>query len=283
MSTSSPPTHKANASVIIPAHNEASVIARTLEPLASAAEQATLDIVVVCNGCTDGTAAAARRFPGVRVFETAVASKTHALNLGDEVALATTRVYLDADVVASVDALLALVSLLQTESVLAARLSAEYDVSGATWLVRAYFRARSRIPSLHRCLWGAGNYGLSRTGRARLGRFPDITGDDLWVDRQFSAEEKRVLAGVTPVIVRVPRSLRALMAITRRNVSGAQESVAGRPFESTARRTLVELLSTARTPMSFIDAVVYSMVAVAARRGGRRHQIRWERDDSSRR
>jgi hypothetical protein len=71
-------------SIVIPAHDEERVIGRCLSGLASGAEPGELEVVVVANGCTDGTAAAARTFPGVRVVETPVAGKAAALNLGDE-------------------------------------------------------------------------------------------------------------------------------------------------------------------------------------------------------
>ena len=72
--------------MIIPAHNEASVIARTLAPLAAAAASGALEVIVVCNACTDRTArdlAPPRSFAGVTVVEIAEASKTAALNAGD--------------------------------------------------------------------------------------------------------------------------------------------------------------------------------------------------------
>jgi glycosyltransferase involved in cell wall biosynthesis len=43
-------------SVIIPAHNEAGVIDRSLDALlkdATETERARLEVLVVCNGCTD--------------------------------------------------------------------------------------------------------------------------------------------------------------------------------------------------------------------------------------
>ncbi|MGA8273701.1 MAG: glycosyltransferase, partial [Candidatus Sulfotelmatobacter sp.] len=84
-------------SIIIPAHNEGAVIARTLKAMTDGAQPAELDIIVVCNGCSDDTAAVARRFsPAVRVLETAIAGKTNALNLGDEAARSFPRVYVDA-------------------------------------------------------------------------------------------------------------------------------------------------------------------------------------------
>jgi hypothetical protein len=80
----------------VPAHDEHDVIGRLLTGLCRGDDR--LDVVVVCNGCTDGTAAVARTFPGVRVIETPVASKRVALRLGNEAARDFPRVYVDADV-----------------------------------------------------------------------------------------------------------------------------------------------------------------------------------------
>ena len=42
-------------SVVIPAHNEETVIGRCLAALFAGAGEGELDVVVVCNGCRDGT------------------------------------------------------------------------------------------------------------------------------------------------------------------------------------------------------------------------------------
>ena len=49
-------------SVIIPAHNEERVIARTLEAMVAGASPGELEIIVVANGCSDATADVARGF-----------------------------------------------------------------------------------------------------------------------------------------------------------------------------------------------------------------------------
>ena len=58
------------ASVVIPAHNEQASILATLARLSTGLEGEVLDVVVVCNGCTDRTAEVVRRtYPDVRVLE----------------------------------------------------------------------------------------------------------------------------------------------------------------------------------------------------------------------
>src|ERR1017187_9023596 len=91
-------------SIVIPAFNERSVIARTLKAMTDGANPGELDVIVVCNGCTDDTATIARGFGRpVRVIETKLGSKPHALNLGDQAAVTFPRIYADADVVISIN------------------------------------------------------------------------------------------------------------------------------------------------------------------------------------
>ena len=79
-------------SVIVPAHNEARVIGRCLRSVTEGARPGELEVIVVCNGSTDGTAAVAGAFEGVRVIESREASKAAALNLGDLHATGETRI-----------------------------------------------------------------------------------------------------------------------------------------------------------------------------------------------
>jgi glycosyltransferase involved in cell wall biosynthesis len=91
----------------MPAYNEAALIKRTLAPLSRAAVDAYIELIVVCNGCTDETADLARDVPGARVLEMAQASKPAALNAGDAAATLWPRLYLDADIQISAEAVLA--------------------------------------------------------------------------------------------------------------------------------------------------------------------------------
>ena len=90
--------------VVVPAHDEAAVIERCLAAMLAEAEPDEFEIVVVCNGCTDDTAARARRSaPKARVIELSEASKAMALRAGDAAASVFPRCYVDADVVVSTE------------------------------------------------------------------------------------------------------------------------------------------------------------------------------------
>lgn len=271
--------------VIVPAYNEAAVIRRTLTPLSTAAAEGFIELIVVCNGCSDNTAEIARSVPGVRVLELAEGSKPAALNVGDEAATLWPRLYLDADIEITTDAVLAVLDRLSNGDVMAARPPAEYAVDGASRLVRSYYRARLRIPRYKLAMWGAGVYGLNAEGHARFGTFPRITGDDLFVDTRFGADEKEVVP-TDPAVVKTPTGLKSLLAIKRRSHRGAIELSVGElkggtPGRHSSVGTVLDVVRTVRGPTSALDAAVYLGIALAARRRPR-SAPGWERDDSSR-
>src|SRR5690349_895845 len=116
--------------IVIPAHNEAGTIALCLSALGGGSARERVEVIVVCNGCSDDTAARARSVgPWVRVIETPVGSKSFALNLGDQAATAFPRFYVDADVRLSADALQKVASALSEGGYLAAAPRAWLDLS----------------------------------------------------------------------------------------------------------------------------------------------------------
>lgn len=267
-------------SVVIPAHNEGRVLGRTLRPLAAAARSGRLEVVVVCNGCSDDTAAIAAGFDGVRVVETSTASKTAALNLGDRTATTWPRLYLDADIEISPGAIASVFAELAGHSLLAARPLFRYDTVGASLLVQSYYRARNRMPAMSASLWGAGAYAVARDGHDRIREFPPLMADDLFIDASFSSAEKTIVA-TQPVKVRTPRSVRALIAVLSRQRRGNTEA----GVDSTTASTVRALITTIHGPISFFDVSVYAALTLAGRRVSRRTAagiVNWERDDSSR-
>jgi hypothetical protein len=219
------------------------------------------------------------------VVELEEGSKPAALNAGDEAATLWPRLYLDADVQISAATVLAVLDRLAQGDVLAARPECNYDVDRASALVRCYYRAFQRIPQHKRAMWGAGVYGLSVKGHQRFGVFPLVTGDDLYVDTQFDADVKAVVA-TDPVVVKAPVDTKSLVAILRRSHRGKAELSAdghgrGARAPNAGLDTAVAVVRTIRGPRSAVDAGVYIGIAFAKRWTVRHAQV-WERDESSR-
>ena len=272
-------------SVVIPAHNEANVIRRCLDSLLAEFRPGELDVVVSCNGCTDGTADIVRSTGhAVRVVEVALASKVAALRAADDALSVFPRLYLDADVILpSASARLVLHRLL-TGPALAARPPISYDTAASSALVRSYYRARVRVPGVMNSLWGAGIYGLSAAGRARFGVFPDLIADDLFVDQQFKRAEIEIVQSA-PVIVSVPRRTSDLLRVLRRTYHGNTENrdlLEG--GVKTAPSTLRGLAAAATADsVAAIDTVAYLGIAIAARVTLKvSPHVKWSRDESSR-
>lgn len=269
-------------SIIVPAHNEAAVIGRTLSALAPLADSG-IDLVVVANGCTDATVETARETaPWATVVDSPIPSKPLAIRRGEELTDKLPRLFVDADVVLTATAARSTLAALH-EGAVAARPPIRYDTEGASWPVRRYFRARRVMPSVHRHAWGAGVYGLSLEARSRFEEFPDVVGDDLWVDRLL-AEGELVVVDTDPVIVTTPRTSTDLIKVLRRGQVTKAEPGAPDPRASqvSTRETARDLRAVVKGPSGAIDALVYTAFALAVRLQSRRPTSRWERDESSR-
>lgn len=272
-------------SVIVPAHNESKVIQRTIGRLSRAAVEGHIEVIVVCNGCTDDTAALAAAIPGVRVLDLPIGCKPAALNAGDAAANAWPRIYLDADIEVTPRTVLAVLDCLSSGSVLAARPPAVYDDSDSSPAVKRYYSERQRLSLHNTAMWGAGIYGLSQEGHRRLGRFPDLAGDDFYVDRIFAAQEKTVVP-TDPVVVRVPKNVGSLLAILQRSFEGNREILRSEQgvlplVVDSGLKTALAVIASIRSPRSAWDALTFLAISVAARLR-RTGQPGWARDESSR-
>ena len=273
--------------IVIAAHNEEAVLARCLAALSSVIVSGAAQVIVVCNGCGDDTAAIARGFDSVEVVELEVASKVGALRTGDRLAVPGPRIYLDADVVMTGAAAMAVLRILSTGAAFAVRPPISFDSTGASWPVRRWYEVRERLPSISRALWGAGTYALSVEGRARFGEFPDIVSDDLYIDSLFSPVEVEIV-DTDPVVVTTPRRTGDLLKIlirTYRTQSDVQRDASRIPISRGQRGQLRDISFLVRRERGlFVSAVVYAVLVVIARLRARlrpRHGT-WERDDSSR-
>lgn len=280
-------------SIVIPAHNEASVLGRLLDSLLadSVSQDDGTDIVVVCNGCTDDTARiAAARGPRVRVVEIPVPSKHAALRAGDEHALGFPRLYVDADVVLTGADVRQLTAPLDddTSGVLATAPQRRIPLAGCAWRVRAYYQVWQRLPAVREGLFGRGVIAVSKAGHARIAALPPLMADDLAASLAFAPQE-RLVVEAAEVVVHPPRTWRDLIRRRiRATVSTAQVERHQQPEEASARTSMGDLKTILRRePKLLAGVVVFAAAAVVARRRARKAiQAQdfdtWLRDDSSR-
>jgi len=274
-------------SIVIPAHNEGKVIAKSLANLQRDADE--LDIIVVPNGCSDDTAHVARA-ARVKVVEITTPSKAAALNAGDSIAEGFPRVYLDADITLPPGGLKRMVSVFgRPDSPLAAVPARQLDLDGRPLAVRAYFAINSRLPAIQSGLLGRGMIMLSAEGRSRFAEFPLMMADDLFLDSLFSDTEKRTVESVV-VTVATPRRTRDLVRrLTRVRRGNAALRTAGREGLLSADVRPASRLSWLRDvaaphPWLIPAALVYLSLTTWAALWAKAtpHSQEWGKDESSR-
>jgi len=215
-------------SIIIPAHNEADVISNCLQRLVQPDLTMELEIIVVCNGCSDRTAEIVRTFDQVICIETDIASKAHALNLGDEAASYFPRFYLDADIRLSLKDISIVVDAMKEGNALLAVPRAQMDLTDSSWAVRSYYDIWCNLPYCREGMYGAGVYVISEEGRKRFDEFPAINSDGLFIRGLFKREEKIGVRDAVS-IVSAPTSLGGLITIKSRGRMGIQRFKANYP------------------------------------------------------
>jgi hypothetical protein len=276
------------AGVVIPAHNEERVIARTLGRLSVGVSRDDLDVVVVCNGCTDATAEVARTVaPWARVLEVPKPSKAEAVRVGNAAGTVFPRVHLDADVVISGADVLNLVRPLQERGVLATAPQRVLLRDRSSRLVRWFYDVWEQLPQVRSGLFGRGVVAVSEQGQRRVDALPQLMSDDLGISEVFEPHERRVV-WTAFAEVRAPGTFRDLMRRRVRVATGnTQSSQVGvrRPESSTTWGTLARL--SVRQPGLAPRVPLFLLVGAVARLQSRR-AVRsgdfttWLRDESSR-
>jgi hypothetical protein len=270
------------ASVVIPAHNEEQVIGRTLRRLLAGSDPDELEVIVVCNGCTDSTAAIARSVaPHATVAELPAPSKVAALNEGDRLATRFPRLYVDADIAIGIDATRAVIALLASGAAQCAAPRPYYDCSRSSRAVTRYFEIWQQLPYFNEEPM-VGVYGLSNAGRARFGDFPELIADDLFVMQQFDRAERQNLLNHS-FQAYPPRDVRSLVRtrirVYRGNRQLASSGLGRFSPPAGASRGLSHL---ARRPGNWFGLATYASITLLAKVGARMGGESWGRDESSR-
>ena len=271
--------------VVIAAHDEAAVIDRCLATLLGGALPGELEVIVSANGCTDDTAALARRHAGVLVVESAQPGKTGALNRAEDHATGTVRIYLDADIEATVSVVRALRDALTgPDAALVAVPSRHLEITGRPLAVRGYLAVQRRLPVFDEGLFGRGMIAVSGPGRARFDTFPDVVADDLFLDSLFTTAERVRLHDVTVRVatpLRTADLVRRLVRVRRGNAALRSTSAAVRRSDrwSWLRDVVVPRPWLAPAAVAYVAITTWS--ALLARRGPV-GATTWGRDESTR-
>lgn len=277
-------------SIVIPAHNEADVIRRCLESFAVGSTPGELDIVVVCNGCSDDTAGIARATsPAVRVIETEAPSKTNALNIGDAAARSFPRIYMDADIVMSLESIRKLAEALDGDALAASPAVRTVFKANAEWAVRAYYAFWMALPFVQEGMMAAGVYAVSEEGRRRFDKFPDVIADDGFFRLHFAPHERVEVRDAVSTVT-APSRWADLIRIKTRSRFGVyqlrQRYADLYTAERQTKRYAHAIATMLRQPKLY--ACIAPFVAVSAiSRARAQKQLRapnyvWERDFSSR-
>lgn len=276
-------------SIVIPAHNEESVIGKCLDHLLSGGPVDDLQIIIVCNGCSDNTANVARSYSGVIVEEISVASKIEALNRGDQLAGFYPRAYLDADILVTADALRkASVAMADNRlSAVAPRVS--INTENSSLFVKAFYQVWTSLPYFSaRDMIGSGLFILSEKGRSRFQEFPAVIGDDAYVRALFDKSERSTVEGCS-FEIRAPVTLESLIKIKTRSRFGNIEVQKKFPSLRTTEtnKPAAALLLLLRKPWLLPAIAVYYYVVARTILGSRKRlknadYLTWERDESSR-
>ncbi|NTU73313.1 glycosyl transferase, partial [Candidatus Roizmanbacteria bacterium] len=219
---------------------------------------------------------------------TSVPSKTNALNLGDSTASGFPRIYQDADVVLSLDAIRQISQVLQSGRFLAAAPQMRMDFCKASWPVRAYYEVWQQLPYVKEGMIGAGVYALSREGRQQFEKFPPIIADDRFIRALFNEHERTVIASCCSV-VRAPATLAALVKIKTRSRLGGYEFEKKFPeLLGNEKKDYGSAIWTAIKKVKFCPALfIYLLVNLWCRSRARwqlNHNLVdvWERDETNR-
>lgn len=274
-----------SCSVIIPAYNEENCIGTTLNSLTNDMKPGEFEIIIVCNGCVDGTAAIARNaYESARVLETDMASKTDALNIGIRAAKSKTIVFLDADIKTSAAAVHLLTRSLRSTGLQLGFGRAVFNTKNCSASVRAFYKAWHLNPYFDGGKVG-GFFAVSHSGCQHISPFPQLTNDDEYVRRALMAKSAFVPAA--KYTVEPPHTLLSLIKVRSRIYRGNRElkclsvSKPRNQGKASGHRFLLRLL---KSPSNWAGAMVFLAVALAAhmRNGLLRQDSHWEQDLTTR-
>jgi glycosyltransferase involved in cell wall biosynthesis len=284
-------SYKGKISIVIPAHNEEKVIAKLLDSLKEGVNLKIFQIIVVCNGCEDGTDRVVKGYNCVTCIETNMRGKANALNLGDKEAKYFPRFYVDADIVIDTNSIIKLRDYLETNEndYFAVSPMPSFNYEKSSWLVRCYYDVWTKLPYLKQGLIGAGVYALSQKGRESFSEFQDILNDDGYV-RALIDPSKRTSLESSISYVNAPRDVKNMILIKTRSRMGNKQLKERFPkLNYNGPKTYLSgLVNLLRSPLLYHKIplylwlnlyIRYKVVRILRKKG---YSKEWQRDESTR-
>ena len=274
------------ASVIVPAHNEASVIRRCLDSLIG---QSGLDtLIVACNGCTDNTAEIVRNeYPQAICLDIATPSKVNALNEAEKWVTTWPVFYIDADTRLSTNTIQTMTQALESDNtLLLAAPEPVIDTSRSSWLVRQYYRIWLQLPYIRDGVVATCSYVITQAGRERFTEFPAVINDDGFVRCQFERQERGNIAGAQ-IFITAPQDLNSLIKIKTRARLGNMQLAAAKLCTQAEKKPYSSIMLDKLFSWELVRVLVYLSIATfirwrAAKQYHHLHTYTWEKDQSSR-
>lgn len=272
-------------SIIVPAHNEATVIRACLDSLL---KQAGVDrIIVACNGCTDNTAAIVQQeYPQVVCLDLPTPSKVNALNEAEKQVVSWPVFYIDADTRLSEGAVQTITAVMSQGQLLLAAPEPVIDTTHSSWLVQQYYKVWLSLPYIQEGVVATCSFVISAAGRQRFTQFPKVINDDGFVRCQFAAHERGNVRG-TQVFIKAPQNLKSLIKIKTRARLGNMQLAAAKLCTKVQEKPYSQIMRTRLFSKDFLAVSIYLMIASLIRLRAKQQfkhlaNYRWETDHSSR-
>ena len=283
------------ATIIVPAHNEASVIQRCLDSIIS---QVNLDakqtpetnddvVIVACNGCTDNTADIVREhYPEVICLDIEKPSKTNALNEAEKYITTFPIYYLDADTVIDPGTIDTITKHIAKTGLLLAAPTPAINTSESSWIVKQYYKIWINLPYIKDGVIGTCSFIISEVGRKRFDKFPDIINDDGFVRCCFDSHERNNVAD-TAIHIKAPKTLYSLIKIKTRarlgNMQLEATDLCARPKQANYSGSMKDRLFSKQWVPTLVYIVIALFIRIRANKQFKQlDSYQWEKDLTSR-
>ena len=277
------------ATVIVPAHNEASVIEDCLNSIVN---QSGVDkIIVPCNGCTDNTVDIVKtKFPNVICLNIEKPSKTNALNIAEEKAkelgISYPVFYIDADTQLSENAIQHISEVMNSGDILLAAPTPIINTDKSSFLVKTYYKVWTDLPYIKEGVIATCSFIVSEEGRQRFDKFADVIGDDGYIRCHFKNKEIANIKGAE-IYITAPKDIFSLIKIKTRARLGNMELIAKNKCPVREEKHYGNVMKQRLFSKNFFSTSLYILIALIIRvRANAQFKklstYTWEKDTSSR-